>query len=187
MTLPSEAAAAQALRSVAAVILSDRLDPQGAGRGPHHHRAARRDAHPAVVGRPARRPLLPRLPQPHDAVHRPEGGAGGSHRAGRGRRGRRVHPSPRRVRARLDARTGRAPRRSRRPAGGEGLALDTPVPTPSGWTDDGRPRRPATSCSTSAVDRPASSPRPRRCSTGRVEGRVLRRDHGRLRRRAING
>ena len=26
----------------------------------------------AVVGRPARRPLLPRLPQRHDAVHRPE-------------------------------------------------------------------------------------------------------------------
>ena len=62
---------------------------------------------------------VPRLPQRHHAVHRPEAAAGGPHRDRRGRRGRRVHPPPGRVRARLDARAGRAARRPRGAARGQ--------------------------------------------------------------------
>ena len=67
----------------------------------------------AVVGRPARRSLLPGVPQRHDTVHRPEARAGGPHRARRGRPRGQLHPAPGRVRARLHVRAGRAPRRPR--------------------------------------------------------------------------
>src|SRR5438552_3867863 len=53
--------------------------------GSYRHRAVRRCQRAAVVRRHARRQVLPRVPERHDAVHRPEGAPGGSHRARRGR------------------------------------------------------------------------------------------------------
>ena len=90
-------------------------DPAPARRGPDRDRPVRPGAAPAVErGRP-RRPLLPRLPQLALPVHRRQAGAGGPDRAGRDRR-RAVHPPPRRVRARLDARAREAARRPGREA-----------------------------------------------------------------------
>ena len=90
--------------------------PAPARRGPHRHRPVRAGAHAAVEPGRARRPLLPGLPELALPVHRREGAAGGADGARRGRRRRGVHPPPRRVRARLDARARHASRRPRRPA-----------------------------------------------------------------------
>ena len=60
----------------------------------------------------------------------PKQPAGGPHRDRRGQRRRRVHPPPRRVRARLDLRARRAARRPRRPARGQVLARSPRSPHP---------------------------------------------------------
>ena len=61
------------------------LHPRGARRRPHLHRPVGRVLHPALVGRSARGPLLPPLPQPHQPGHRRARGPGGPDRAGRRR------------------------------------------------------------------------------------------------------
>ncbi len=95
--------------------------PRSPRLGPHRDRPARRVVHPALVGRPHHRPLLPGVPQPHHADHRREGEPRGAHRAGRDPRRARgsVHAPPRRVRAGLHRRAHQAPHRPGRPARGQ--------------------------------------------------------------------
>ena len=54
------------------MILSDRTIREELAAGPHRDRPARRGGIQPLVGRPAPRPLLPGVPQPHDGRHRRE-------------------------------------------------------------------------------------------------------------------
>ena len=93
---------------------------------------------PAIVGRPAPRPLVPGVPQQPLPVHRRPRAAAGPDRAidRGGRRG--VHPPPGRVRPGPDPGVGRAARRPRGQARREELAREAGAADPL----DGRLRRP---------------------------------------------
>ena len=111
--------------------------------------------------------VVPRVPQQPLRVHRPADAAARPDGAADGRGRRAVHPPPGRVRARADARVGRAAGRPRGAAGG-------PVARSGGWACSST-RRPATStragrgrsrssCRTSPTCRS-------RCTTGCGSGR----------------
>src|SRR5205085_847508 len=106
--------------------------------GSDRDRPLRRGAAAALERRRARRPLLPRLPQRALPVHRRQAAAGRADRACGDRRRPAVHPPPRRVRARLDARAGDAPGRPRCAARGQELARPARPADPL----DGRLHRP---------------------------------------------
>ena len=99
-----------------AVILSDRTIREAIAAGRIELEPCRRLADPAGVGRRAARPLLPGVPQPHDARHRREEEPRGAHPPRRDRRRRPLRPPPRRVRPRRHPRAGGPARTTSWPA-----------------------------------------------------------------------
>ena len=119
-TRPTRAGRVGSLESRRGPLRPD--DLEAPRRGQDRDRSLRRDVAAALVGRRAGRPVLPRLPQRALSVHRRQGTAGRADGARRSRGRPAVHPAPRRVRARLDARAHSASRRSRGAPRGEELA-----------------------------------------------------------------